>query len=83
LPVLRRGSEGEEVRKLQTALKESPEERMSPVLAIDEDFGPRTEASVRSFQRRVDVPVDGVVGDQTWYAPVGGVRSAPGLRRLR
>jgi hypothetical protein len=39
----------------------------------DGDFGPRTEASVRSLQRFSDLPVDGVVGDHTWYAQVGGV----------
>jgi len=73
LPVLRRGSAGEAVRKLQTALKEiSGETDVPSPGTIDGSFGPRTETSVRSFQRRVDVPVDGVVGDQTWYAPVGG-----------
>ena len=73
LPVLRRGSQGEQVRMLQTALKEiSGTTDVPGPGAIDGDFGPRTEASVRGFQRRADVPVDGVVGDRTWYAPVGG-----------
>ena len=38
---------------------------------IDGDFGPKTESAVRSYQaQRVGV-VDGIVGDQTWWAPAG------------
>jgi peptidoglycan hydrolase-like protein with peptidoglycan-binding domain len=74
LPMLRRGSTGDAVRGLQQGLAEIAKswEVESPGRA-DGDFGPRTEASVRSFQRFSDLPVDGVVGDHTWYAQVGGV----------
>jgi peptidoglycan hydrolase-like protein with peptidoglycan-binding domain len=74
LPVLRRGSTGDAVRSLQRGLAEIAKswEVDSPGQA-DGDFGPRTEASVRSFQRSTDVAIDGVVGDHTWYAQVGGV----------
>lgn len=56
--VLRIGSSGAEVRRLQRAL------------GIEEDgsFGPQTEAAVRRFQAAVGLPVDGVVGDRTWAA---------------
>jgi peptidoglycan hydrolase-like protein with peptidoglycan-binding domain len=74
LPVLRRGSTGDAVRGLQQGLAEIAKnwEVDSPGRA-DGDFGPRTEASVRSFQRFAGASVDGVVGDHTWYAQVGGV----------
>jgi peptidoglycan hydrolase-like protein with peptidoglycan-binding domain len=74
LPVLRQGSTGEVVRGLQQGLIEIAEgtDVESPGRA-DGDFGSRTEASVRSFQRLTDLPADGVVGDHTWYAQVGGV----------
>ncbi|MBV9784094.1 MAG: peptidoglycan-binding protein [Acidisphaera sp.] len=38
---------------------------------IDGDFGAKTEASVRAYQAQRGVAVDGVVGDQTWWAPAG------------
>lgn len=37
-------------------------------LKIDGDFGWRTEAAVRSFQRRQNLRIDGIVGLQTWAA---------------
>ena len=74
LPVLGRGSTGDAVRSLQQRLAEIAKswEVDSPG-QVDGDFGPRTEASVRSFQRFAAVAIDGVVGDHTWYAQVGGV----------
>jgi peptidoglycan hydrolase-like protein with peptidoglycan-binding domain len=74
LPVLRRGSTGEAVRSVQQGLAEIAKswEVDSPG-QVDGDFGPRTEASVRSFQRFTGLAADGVVGDHTWYAQVGGV----------
>src|SRR5215203_2966553 len=35
------------------------------------NFGQRTESAVRAYQTRQGISVDGVVGDQTWWAPAG------------
>jgi peptidoglycan hydrolase-like protein with peptidoglycan-binding domain len=61
-PLLRRGFQGDAVRKLQGALKASGDYSGQ----IDGDFGPNTEAAVKSFQNRVGLVVDGVVGERTW-----------------
>lgn len=57
LPVLRKGAKGEDVRKLQGFLK----------IAVDGDFGPKTEAAVKAFQKLYkELKADGVVGQYTW-----------------
>jgi peptidoglycan hydrolase-like protein with peptidoglycan-binding domain len=38
---------------------------------MDGDFGPQTEAAVRAYQAQRGIAVDGIVGDQTWWAPAG------------
>lgn len=83
LPVLRRGLTGDAVRSLQQGLAEIAKswEVDSPG-QVDGDFGPGTEASVRSFQRFADVVIDGVVGDHTWYVHVGGVGRLPDVAGL-
>jgi peptidoglycan hydrolase-like protein with peptidoglycan-binding domain len=53
--VLSSGSEGRQVQLLQKALG----------IEVDGDFGPETEAAVRSFQASHDLSVDGVVGPLT------------------
>jgi peptidoglycan hydrolase-like protein with peptidoglycan-binding domain len=74
--VLRRGSSGNEVRLLQRALAAAG---FDPG-AIDGVFGARTERAVRAFQAFNGLPVDGVVGNQTWAAlrslriPLIGIR---------
>ncbi len=35
-------------------------------LTIDGDFGPKTEAAVKKFQKEQGIPVDGIAGPQTW-----------------
>ena len=62
-PVLRRGSQGEAVGKLQTTLQ-----KLKFPLAIDEDFGAATELAVMRFQGDKKLTVDGIVGQETWNA---------------
>ena len=52
--------QGEDVRRVQEALRDAGLE-----LAVDGDFGPRTEAAVREYQNRNDLQVDGKVGPAT------------------
>ena len=64
MPVLRRSdTDRGSVRVLQEALNKAG---IRPLLSIDGGFGPLTEASVRAFQSRERLTVDGVVGPQTW-----------------
>ncbi len=54
--VLKKGSEGAEVKKLQEKLG---------VEAIGK-FGPKTEAAVKAWQKANGLKDDGIVGDATW-----------------
>lgn len=65
-PVLRRGSEGEAVARLQQALVDHgyTREDGNP-LRVDGRFGPVTEAAVMRFQARAGLVPDGVVGRDT------------------
>lgn len=54
--VLKIGSEGAEVRRLQDALG----------LKVDGHFGPETKKAVEEFQRKNGLYVDGMVGAKTW-----------------
>lgn len=65
---LQRGSRGEDVKALQKLLNDQGFE-----LDVDGNFGRRTLAAVRSFQRNNDLEVDGVAGTQTQEA-LGGIR---------
>jgi peptidoglycan hydrolase-like protein with peptidoglycan-binding domain len=61
-PVLRNGSAGLPVRRLQS--------RMSAVKfntgGVDGRFGAKTEAAVKKLQQQAGIGVDGVVGPKTW-----------------
>jgi peptidoglycan hydrolase-like protein with peptidoglycan-binding domain len=61
-PVLRNGSAGLPVRRLQS--------RMSAVKfntgGVDGRFGAQTEAAVKKLQQQAGIGVDGVVGPKTW-----------------
>lgn len=63
-PTLKKGSQGELVKKLQTLLTQ----RIGTVLIVDGDFGTETEAAVKKLQREKDLEDDGVVGPMTWRA---------------
>lgn len=47
-----------DVKTVQSALK----------VSVDGEFGPETEAAIRSFQKAHGLHVDGVVGPETWGA---------------
>ncbi|MCH9816888.1 MAG: peptidoglycan-binding protein [Actinomycetia bacterium] len=55
-PTLRRGDRSAWVRALQTALG----------IGADGDFGPKTEAAVRSYQAAQGLAVTGIVDSETW-----------------
>lgn len=58
MKVLKRGSRGEDVKKLQALL----------FLMVDGIFGPLTEEAVKEFQKANGLKVDGIVGVNTWGA---------------
>jgi peptidoglycan hydrolase-like protein with peptidoglycan-binding domain len=67
MPTLKEGTSGDVVKHLQQVLASgAPGEWTTGPGAIDGKFGPRTKASVKSFQTFGGVPTDGVVGDETW-----------------
>ena len=70
-PVLKKGAQGNAVRLLQTCLHGHHLLFGSPFVddpgPIDGDFGPLTDASLRSFQTNIGPgPVDGIAGPITW-----------------
>lgn len=62
-PVLSKGAKGEAVERLQAALN-----RHGAALIVDADFGDRTLAAVKAFQKANRLHVDGIVGAYTWDA---------------
>ena len=74
-PVLRIGSEGWHVKRLQRMLRARG---LYPEPAkIDGDFGEITAAAVKAFQEFADLEPDGVVGPLTWQALVAGDVKVP------
>jgi len=65
-PVLKKGSKGTMVRKLQQQLKERGYD-----LVCDGVFGNKTLEMVRAFQADNRIAVDGVVGKNTWSKVIG------------
>jgi len=66
--LLKLGSEGEDVKKLQIKLGVDPIGK----------FGPKTDAAVKAWQSANGLTADGIVGDGTWSKMFGeGVTSAP------
>jgi N-acetyl-anhydromuramyl-L-alanine amidase AmpD len=69
-PLLRLGSEGWQVKRLQRLLRARD---LYPAPAkIDGDFGEITEAGVKAFQELSDLEPDGIVGPLTWQALAAG-----------
>jgi len=61
-PILRSGSSGEDVKRLQRILIFA----LPCQLEIDGFFGPKTEEAVKLFQEGVGLMGDGIVGPETW-----------------
>ncbi|MBE6570093.1 MAG: spore cortex-lytic protein [Ruminococcaceae bacterium] len=69
---LRRGSEGEEVRTIQTYLNFISGTYPSiPRLRVDGIFGSGTDEAVREYQQLFGLPVSGIVGASTWNSIAG------------
>jgi len=65
LPVVKLGSQGEQVRTVQGLCN-----ARHVACTVDGEFGPDTQAAVETVQSG-KVPVDGVVGPQTWPVLMG------------
>jgi peptidoglycan hydrolase-like protein with peptidoglycan-binding domain len=63
MPVIKRGSKGELVKKAQQRLV------FAGVYTgkVDGDFGAATETAVKALQTRSGLTADGQVGDRTWF----------------
>lgn len=77
---LKNGSSGTAVRELQFYLYLlSAYESGIPSVSVDGQFGARTEAAVRAYQKLASLTVDGIVGRATWnslYARASKLRSS-------
>lgn len=62
-PTLRSGARGEDVKVLQRLLRENVY-----MLDIDGKFGPQTRGAVESYQSKMGLERDGIVGPMTWAA---------------
>lgn len=62
MPVLKKGSKGDAVKRLQEQLQQLG--YLSG--AIDGIFGPQTEKAVKAFQADNGLDVDGIAGEFTW-----------------
>ena len=63
--LLKNGSKGDDVKKLQEKLG----------LISDGSFGPGTEIAVKKWQSDNKLTVDGIIGDKSWAKMFGGVIS--------
>ena len=68
---LKKGSAGSDVKTLQELLNQLV--IVTPALAVDGDFGSKTEAAVKTFQKKVGIKQDGIYGDETHKALMGAV----------
>ena len=67
IPTLRKGAEGDLVKRLQELLNLA----LGAGLNVDGKFGPKTEDAVKVFQAANGLKADGIVGPKTWEA-LGG-----------
>lgn len=66
---LRHGDRGQAVSQLQKQLNQAG---AKPALVVDGDYGDATEKAVRAFQTRVGLVDDGIAGEKTQSALLGG-----------
>ena len=66
--LLKKGSVGGDVKTLQDLLNQ-----LGAGLAVDGDFGSKTEAAVKAFQKKAGIKQDGKYGDQTHSALMAAV----------
>ncbi len=69
LNILRKGSKGAQVKALQRMLYAMGYDLGSSL--VDGDFGAKTDAAVRSYQRDNGLAADGIVGEKTWASLLG------------
>lgn len=65
VPTLTQGSKGNHVAFAQTLLNANSG-MTGMTLIVDGDFGAKTTAALKQFQKTRDLPVDGVIGPVTW-----------------
>jgi peptidoglycan hydrolase-like protein with peptidoglycan-binding domain len=68
-PTVRRSDKAHPVPSVQYLLRAQGHQ-----VAVDGEFGPKTDGAVRSFQQKKHLTVDGIVGPLTWAALVVEVR---------
>lgn len=66
LPVLRKGSTGSQVKKLQANLNHVGIRVNGKALALDGSFGSLTRSAVKKFQKKVGLTQDGSYGPKTY-----------------
>ncbi len=65
LDVLKKGSQGEQVKALQRMLHDMGYE-LGFNKPVDGDFGSKTETAVKLYQGKNKLEADGIVGEKTW-----------------
>lgn len=74
MSVLRQGSRGDAVKKLQRCLNDKA--KTNPKLTEDGIFGQGTARAVKAFQQKNHLIADGVVGPKTWNALLAAAESS-------
>ena len=74
---LKKGMKGDDVRELQKLLNAAGDN-----LVVDGDFGKKTLAAVKDFQKRKSLKVDGIVGEKTIAALTGAQSATWGCIRV-
>lgn len=69
--MLKKGDEGGAVQSMQLLLIHKWAISCGPDGA-DGDFGPNTDTALRRFQNRVKLASDGICGERSWKALIGG-----------